>query len=624
MPFFPEQELERLRRAADIVQIVGEKVLLKKSGQHFKGLCPFHQEKTPSFTVNPSKQIYYCFGCSAGGDVFSFLMKCDGSDFVQTVLNLADRFGIELTPTDSFEGKQFLEKKKQKEMLFRINALASEFFAKHLKKDVGQKAQDYLKQRAVREEVIEEASLGYAPADGKSLSRFLSEKKAPMDLVASLGLVRQGAAGDTYDFFRDRLIFPIISAEGKVLGFSGRALNDELQPKYLNSPESPIYHKSDSMLGLQMARSAIRERDQVVIVEGNFDMLRLQQEGLRNVVAPLGTSLTDRQIRFLSRITSHFVLLFDGDAAGLKASHRALPLFLPLGISPRVVFLPTGEDPDSFVRKKGIEPLKKLLSTSASLMDWRVESIFAASETSGQGPEGQSRALKEVGDLIHLLPSEVEKRLYIQRAASRLGLPESLLLGESLGQKSFLHKESNLRTNTGEDNGTHKTSDKGRITGAKDLPPLERTVVEIVLLNDSIGGDLKGGVQGAAGLLFQNIQVDDFSNPSLREIWGVIREDFEKNGSVDLARLVTSVEEGPLKKLIMELAMRSSQIQVQKGGQEQAVKDCIRQWQTVRLKGRLKSLSVEIRQAETKQDFERMRDLLSEKNQIMKEMTVLH
>lgn len=604
MPLIPDQDLEQVRARSDIVQVIGDKLPLKKSGRHFKACCPFHNEKTPSFMVNPDKQIYHCFGCGEGGDVFSFLMKYDGLEFVEAVERLAEQHGIVLTRTGGGTD-QVRQSRAEKELLLRINRLAARFFHEMLLQNAqGQRGRDYLEGRGIRGEIVRESALGYAPADGKSLTHHLNEKKVPMEKARELGLVHRGDAGDYYDFFRNRLITSILTTEGKVLGFSGRALADDAQPKYLNSPESPVYHKSDSLLGVSIARPAIREKDEVVLVEGNFDLLRLHQEGIRNVVAPLGTALTEGQIRSLARWTQNFVLIFDGDEAGQKAADRALLLFLPLGIHPRTVLLPLGEDPDSFVKKEGVESLRGRISRGGLLLDMKIERLLKKTRS---GPQVQKEAVAEIAGLLSLLPGEVERRLYIERAGKKFGLAEDLLQAEIFGEKG---RAGRGRRETGYADKKISNFPGGSDDQGGRLPSLERTVLE-VLLSEKVVPET----------LFREIDARDFSHPHGREVWTGLKDDYQKHGAIEIARILTALPEGPVKRLITELAMSSSRWE-DEGSRVAA--DCLRQLRASRMKGLLKELSDEIRQAESEGDLRRMRELLNQKNRLIKEMTSLH
>ena len=591
MPFATDQEIQEIRNRADILQIVGEKVSLKRAGRNYKGCCPFHQEKTPSFMVNPDKQIFHCFGCSVGGDAFAFVMKYEGLDFPQAVELLADRYGVVLTQKGQ-SSESVARNKSEKEILYKINQLAARFYVEYLKTSEGQRGLDYLKKRDIRSEMIREALLGYAPASGKAFYQLLVEKKAPLELAEKLGLIRRGTRGDYYDFFRDRVMCSIISAEGKVLGFSGRALTDEAQPKYLNSPESPIYHKSFSLLGMQTAKEAIRSADQVILVEGNFDMIRLQQEGLRNAVAPLGTALTEQQIRYLSRNTENFILIFDGDNAGKKASARALELFLPLGIFPKVVNLPEGEDPDSFVKKEGVEALKERIQNAVALLDYWVEQILSerlASEIkTGQGPQTQAKAIRKVAELIDLVPGEIEKSLYIQRVVQRYGVQANFL---TQIKKQVPQRDSNFI----------RASDD---VVKKPLPPIEKMLVELVIQKPEL---LK--------TFFKDVVAEDFSDMRLGRLWDLLM----------MGKTAELASHTDLQGLWSELVITGSRwADIPSDEETKAAEDCVKQMRVVRFKSQLKQLSVEIRKAELDQDVLKVSRLLQEKNSLIKQMNLIH
>ncbi len=590
-----DEQIEEVRSRADVVQVIGERVPLKKAGHNFKGLCPFHQEKTPSFMVHPEKQIFHCFGCGEGGDVFTFLMKYEGIEFTEAIERLADRYGVTITPVGG-DATGIARQKGEKDLLYRLNKLAVRFFHDALQSAAGSKGRDYLERRGIRPEMIREHYLGYAPADGRGLIQKLREKKAPLELAEKLGLIRKGTSGDYYDFFRDRFLFTVVSPEGKILGFSGRALEEEAQPKYLNSSESPIYHKSETLLGLHVARSAIREQDTVVLVEGNFDMLRLHQEGLKHVVAPLGTALTERQVRYLRRFTDNFILLFDGDTAGVRAAERALDIFLPLGMVPRVVLLPSGEDPDSFVKKNGIEPLRTMISMSASLLETRIEHILKEAKDT----QGRVKAVKGIAELLAKLPGEIEKGLYIQRVAGRFGLSEEALLATLAPKKRSFRNESNFSAVSGD----HE---------AKKFPPIERTILEVLLSG-----------YASPGILLKEIEAIDFSSQALGRIWGLVKEAFARDGQVDLAKILgfSQEQEGEdVRRLLTELAMAGGRW---KDEGEKVAEDCLRKLRMTRFQDRLKQLSLEIRQAETEHDDDRLDELKKQKRILTNEIRSLH
>src|SRR5439155_1319536 len=334
---------------------------LSKAGQNFKGLCPFHSEKTPSFTVSPSRQVFHCFGCGEGGNVFSFLMKIDGATFPAAVRTLGDKYGIEVDqPVTSPAARQRTE---ARERLFALNREAAEFFHRTLADSAGQTAMTYLEKRGMAFSTIERFSLGYAPAGWDLTLNALTKAGAKIEDLASAGLIvareqasrkGQDAAG-YYDRFRARVMFPIRDLQKRVIGFGGRILDDG-QPKYLNSPETPLFSKSRTLYGLDVAREGIIQSEQIVIVEGYFDAIALHQAGLSNVVATLGTALTSEHIELIRRFTHHVVLVFDPDAAGVRAALRTMDLFLGSGLTVQVVSLPAGEDPDTFARGQSTAP----------------------------------------------------------------------------------------------------------------------------------------------------------------------------------------------------------------------------------------------------------------------------
>lgn len=587
MPF-AETDLDKVRASADIVQVIGEKLPLKKAGRHFKTLCPFHTEKTPSFMVNPEKQIFHCFGCGEGGNVFGFVMKYEGVEFPEAVERLADRFAIPLS-TRREDPQQIHLRRSEKERFYRINQLAARRFYENLADpERGGRAREYLAVRGIRKEMIREYGLGYAPVEWRDLCTFFREKGVPEDDAEKLGLIRRGER-EPFDFFRDRLIFPIISPDGKVLGFSGRALGEGQEPKYLNSPDSLVYAKGESFLGLQLARNFIREKEEVVLVEGNFDQLRLYQEGIRNVVAPLGTAVTGGQIRLLARLTPHFVVLFDGDAAGQRAAARALETFLPLGILPRAVTLPPKEDPDSFVLKSGGEALSRRIEKAPLLLDLKIDQII---DRGGDSAAGRGHAAGEVAELIALLAGPVEKSLYIQRVAQKLGLSEKLMAGQVL-----------KKTKKGSNFSIPVSEEKDRV------PAVERTLVEILMAGRLSPREIS------------EIRGTDFTSAPLGEVWEVLREDLQRHGVLSVARVVSTPLPASVAALLTELAVGSAPWQEKEG---EAAVECVKRFRIGRCKGILKGISHEIQEAERENDPLKVEALLKRKNELLKEMSILH
>lgn len=408
----------RLREVINIVDLVSEYVALKKVGRNYVGLCPFHTESKPSFTVSEEKQIFRCFGCGAGGDAIGFYMRISGLSFPEAVRELAQRYHLPLPRGDSGEGKKY-------DRLYRVNEKALRFF-RHLLKSAPEAeiAREHLREREISESTAENFALGYAPAEGSALAAHLRLSGVDLALAEEAGLILRREDGSYYDRFRGRLIFPLRDQQGRVVAFAGRILGPG-EPKYLNSPETPVYHKSRYLYGLYEARSPIRERGFGLVVEGYFDLLSLWEKGIRNVVATCGTALTREHARLLKRLLRTWYLVFDGDEAGRRAAYRALGVFFQEGIFPRVVFLPQGEDPDSLVRRFGPEAMEELLPKARSPESFLVDYVRQAFPPD---PEGKSAAVAEVRKILSGVPDPVIRYEYARRVAEGLDVPERFLL----------------------------------------------------------------------------------------------------------------------------------------------------------------------------------------------------
>jgi DNA primase len=361
--------IERVRNAADILEVVSQYVDLKRRGKNFFGLCPFHAEKTPSFSVAPDKEIYHCFGCGAGGNVFNFLMEYEKITFVEAVKSLGERYGIPVQLTEDKGSREFFTQ------LYELHALATEFYQQMLFSERGAKARAYLQERGFQEAILKQFKIGLAPEGWDALYSRVKGKGYTPDVLEKSGLFlsRQGRGGGYYDRFRNRIIFPIFNPSGKVVAFGGRTLDPEDPAKYLNSPETPLYHKSDVFYGLHATRDAIRRAGRVLLVEGYFDFLQLYQAGLSHVVAVSGTSLTERHVIQIRKFTDRVILAYDGDAAGVKAALRAGYLLLRGGVEPRVIAMPADLDPDDWVRQAGVAALQEAAETAQPLLKFHLQ-----------------------------------------------------------------------------------------------------------------------------------------------------------------------------------------------------------------------------------------------------------
>lgn len=416
---------EEIKRAADIVEVVGQFVQLKKAGQNFAGLCPFHSEKDPSFTVSSSKQMFHCFGCKKGGDVFAFWMEYHKVSFPQAMQDLAEKFHITL-PEKRLSAVE-KGRKALKDSLIELNEVASSYFHNILNKSPkGITGREYFKRRLLSKETISEYRLGYALDEWSGLTDYLKTNKENLEKAVQAGLVIPRKNGGYYDRFRGRVVFPIINLRKQVVGFGARVMDDSL-PKYINSPESPIFHKGSLLYGLQLAYPHIRESGRAVIVEGYTDVLSLGNQGFYGVVATLGTALTRDHIRILKGYTKEAVIVFDPDSAGKTAAMRSLPFFLDEGLTAKVVLLPEDEDPDSFVNSKCLDAFTNLLDQAVPMFDFFVDSKISQG---GNLIEDQVSILKDIIPMLSELKNAAQCALYVNRLSEKLGVAESALMTE--------------------------------------------------------------------------------------------------------------------------------------------------------------------------------------------------
>ena len=419
--------IRTIRERASLFEVASDVVALRRRGRTAVGLCPFHIEKTPSFTVSEERGFYHCFGCGEHGDVFTFVMKTQSLAFPEAVRSVAERFGLPVPEEAAGRGPA-------SEPLVTVCEAAAAFFRGALRGPQGARCRTYLAERGIRPETAERFGLGYAPGGGDHLARHLRSQALSLDDTVTAGLVMRRTAGGVIDRFRDRLVFPITDLRSRVVAFGGRVLpgaptTGDPPPKYLNSPESPIFHKGRTLYGLGLARDAIRQRGRVVVVEGYLDLIALAQAGIAEVVAPLGTALTADQLRVLRRFTERVIACFDGDAAGRRAAARSFPVFIEAGLWGRGVFLPAGEDPDTFVRARGPEAVEALLDGAEPLVEAWLRDV-AGPDRDAVGRRAD--AAREVARLLKRLRDPYEFNVLATVAAQTLGVPEELLRPEGL------------------------------------------------------------------------------------------------------------------------------------------------------------------------------------------------
>ncbi len=428
MPFYPDTVLDEVRSAVNIVSLVSEYVALKKRGRNHVARCPFHNEKTPSFNVSEEKQIFMCFGCGLGGDVFRFVMQIEHLSFVEAVQFLAGRYGISLpspaAPTHSVPSSSTdLLRKAMAETVSAYHRLL-------LDSPEGKPALKYLRERGVKDETIERFHLGFSPAAGDTLIQLMKQKGITLQVLEECGLVKKSEDGNRfYDGFRGRIMFPITDVQGRTVAFGARAMGDK-PPKYLNSPETKLYNKSRNLYGLSFSKEAIKARDRAILVEGYMDFIIPFQHGVENVVASLGTSLTPQQVELLGRFTREVVVSYDPDSAGLAATQRSLDLFLEGDFRVKVLRLPAGQDPDVFVRTAGPDEYRDRAQKSVPYLDFVLE---AAIQNQGalDDPKKKVQVMNVVLPYLAKLPSAIERSDYVFQFARKLGIEDQQLLAET-------------------------------------------------------------------------------------------------------------------------------------------------------------------------------------------------
>ena len=589
--------IDEVSRSADIVSVIGGYIPLKKAGQNFKACCPFHQEKTASFVVSPQKQIFHCFGCGAGGNVFSFLMKYENMTFPEAVKHLAQKIGI-VIPEERKVSKADLS---QKRLLDEVYAETKRFFIACLNSDIkgAHQAREYLRSRGVSSDTAKVFGIGYSPNEWHALFDHLNKKGFSQKLIFSSGLVMQSVQGSAYDFFRGRLMFPISNVRDRVVGFGGRTLTGE-NPKYINTAETENFRKRFELYGLNAARREITASGSfsgiVFVVEGYLDVVSLYQAGIRNAVAPLGTSLTQDHVRILKRYAEQAILVFDGDQAGIKAALRSIGSFLQEGLPVKVLVLPDKHDPDSFVREKGLVAFEQLAVQAKDVFDFKFSVLRNRYKLND--PTDVVKITEEMLELVEVSSNGLLRDQYIYKLSNYVNVSEKVLREEIARRKQSLRKDAT------EENSSFSVNKAGSLNRNN----AELHIIQILISNPIY-----------CKLAFDILCEEDFDIKETRDIFCALFEMFNAGETINFAMLTNRVRQESTKKILSELAMYS----VEEESVDEALQNRIREIKLTGYERRRRELHLLIKQAEEEGDEEGSLKFLQSKMKIEKEIQEL-
>lgn len=558
-----EDTIQRVKEANEVVGYISQTLPLKKSGSSYKALCPFHQEKTPSFTVNPAKQIFHCFGCDLGGDIIRFVMLYDGMPFVEAVEKLAHRGGVDLPKTDAADPKE----RSLKDSIFKANRIAADFYNTHLMKgDPGKHARDYLADRGIHSDVCKIFGIGFAPDGWRSLAGVLKNEGIPRDVAVRSGLLISSEGKEPYDRFRGRIVFPIRDLSGRVQGFGGRVLDESL-PKYVNTPETEVYHKGASLYGLDVAASYVREADEVLLVEGYLDVITLHQGGFGNVVGVLGTALTSHQAKKIRRLSVNCILLFDADNAGRKAALRSGQILLDEGMECRVALLEPGEDPDSYLRSKGAQKLGEEVSHAPNLIKFVLDE--AKERLNHETIAGRLKVLDAIVPYLAKIKDRATLGAYLKEVGDELKIEQ-----EDLRSRLIPRKNRHDRISIEDEKASRK------------IPRGEELLAHIMTRDPSVVPRIK-----------ELILPEDLSSPEIASMM----EDMFAGATFD--SLINDVSDH-MKDLLSKWALEDPV-----EGMDRALEDCLQWFANRKLERRIQEAKEKLQQAEAKGDEEEFKEL---------------
>ncbi len=601
----PDSIVEEVRARADIVDIIGEHVPLKRAGKEYRALCPFHSEKTPSFYVVPAKGFYTCFGCGASGDLFTFLMERLGLDFPEAVKTVAARVGVEVREVNERSPEQ-----DRNQPYYEAVAFAEDFYRRTLHSEAGEKARRYLAGRGLGEAEVERFGLGYAPDEWRALIEAASPHAIGEDVLMEAGLIKTSEkGGEPYDRLRDRVVFPIRDVTGRTIAFGGRVLGKggPGQPKYLNSPETPIYHKGSTLYGLSWAKTAIRREEAVLVVEGYMDYVSLAARGVENVVAPLGTAMTEEQAALLARYAKKALLLYDSDSAGLRASFRTADALLRAGVHPRIVTLPEGEDPDTLVQKEGGRPLRKALDAAVDVLERKMQIL----DEHGFFDDiaGTRRALDRLLPTVRSAIDPALRDLYIDRISKRTGVRAETLeeeLRQEPPRREYGARQpdagSSVAAGPGMPGSGRRGGSRAATGGREGVGTSGQRQLLLLLLRD------RTRIAPAAAAL----SPADFTDAAYAEIFTALTALPADAGEGGAAPVEGIVLEDAAAERLKRLLEDPEEI----ADADRTFEDAVHRIRAPALRRRLAELDRLIQQAESKGEHERKFELVNEKNRL--------
>ena len=584
----PDNIINEIRDRADIVAVISEHVVLKKAGKNFKGLCPFHSEKTPSFSVSSEKRIYHCLGCGTGGNVFKFLMEIQHISFPDAIKILAERTGIPLPRNTS--GHHPDPRQKERDALRKLNESATRYFQSLLKNpEGGLNARNYLDSRHFDAEILDRYRVGWSTPTWRGLLNHVQQKSSvTQEQLVQSGLVIQKEDGsNVYDRFRGRVIFPIKDLHGNVTGFGGRSIAEEDQPKYLNSPETLLYQKSETLFGMDQAKNAIRRENQVILVEGYFDQMRAVQHGIEHVVATCGTALTSKQAGVLRNHAETAILVFDSDPAGISAAGKGFDILLEHGLNVKIVVLPEGQDPDSFIHEQGTEKFLEKIRDAKPFIESYIDRLVR--ETPGKTPADRVEMANQILPLLAKIKNNVERTAWLEKFTGITGIDDLAFLKEL--KKAFSQNQTRL---------TEPEND------SVSLLNLEKHLVQLILSDKE-----------TARAILQKLDPGEFSDPTLRTIAQTCRQKIDAGEDLKIDQLLDQTEDPEIKNILSRLGLESLEFDTP----ERTIKECVQKFKNIRLKSKIKDLKLQRLNAANAGQVERSQELGAQLNEMYSALT---